>query len=152
MQFCVKVLVLNRSYLTQPTWKQRYPTGAWESQVGSYYNFLKVLFCIFNRYNWKYNYIQFVSPYCVTRTLANGSAASLSRDTDGNHGTIILHCQFWWHNTDYTVPFNMAEFWQLSSFSLEQKCVSYFNRQATIEYNQLSYFLTLPDKDQREPL
>ena len=45
MQFCIKVVVLNRSYSrnTQPIWKQRYPTGAWESQVCSYYNFL---FCI----------------------------------------------------------------------------------------------------------
>ena len=30
------------------------------------------------------------NPYYVTRTLANGSAVSLSRDTDGNHVTNIF--------------------------------------------------------------
>ena len=76
MRFCINVVVLNRSYSnTQPIWKQQYPTAAWESQVCSIYNLF--LFCIFNRYNW----------YYVTRTSANGSAVSLSRDTEGNHLT-----------------------------------------------------------------
>ena len=53
MQFCIKVLVLNRSYSTntQSIWKWRYPTEAWESHVWSYFIFF-CLFCIFNRYNW----------------------------------------------------------------------------------------------------
>jgi len=44
-------------------------------------------------------------PYYVKRTPANESAVYLSRDTDGNHVTIILHfhwLKFWWRNTDYT--------------------------------------------------
>ena len=69
---------------TQPIWKRRYSTGAWESQVCYYYSFfLKI----------------------GTRTSANGSAVSLSRNTDGNHVTIILRCHWlklWWrNNTDY---------------------------------------------------
>jgi len=53
MQFCIQVVVSNRSYSTntQPIWKRRYPTGAWESQICSFYNFL-FLFCTFNiKYN-----------------------------------------------------------------------------------------------------
>ena len=40
-----------------------------------------------------------------TITSANNSAVSLSRGTDGNHVTSILHCHWlmsWWRTTDYT--------------------------------------------------
>ena len=53
-QFGIKVVIINcRSYSTntQPIWKLLYPTGAWESQVCSYYNFL-ILILHFYRYNW----------------------------------------------------------------------------------------------------
>ena len=94
---------IHRSYSTnmQPIWKRRYPTGAWKSHVCSYYIFW-FLFCIF------YNIIDNVithSLYNVTRTSANDSSGSLSRDTDGNLVTSILHChwlKFCWRNTDYT--------------------------------------------------
>ena len=48
------------------------------------------------------------SPYYVTRTSANGSAASLSRDTDKNHVTSVLY-RFWFHSIaplyfSFTVP------------------------------------------------
>ena len=53
--------------------------------------------------------------YYVTRTSANASAVSLSRNKDGNRVTSILHChwlKFMWRNTDFhfsfTVPLNTA--------------------------------------------
>ena len=36
---CIKVLNISYSTNMQPIWKRRYPTGAWESKVCSYYNF-----------------------------------------------------------------------------------------------------------------
>ena len=42
------------------------------------------------------------SPYYITQTSANGSAVLLSRDTDGNHVTSILHCHF-------SSPFNRTK-------------------------------------------
>ena len=48
------------------------------------------------------------SPYSLYYVTGNFSQwqceVSLSRDTDGNHVTSILHCHwlmFWWRNTDY---------------------------------------------------
>jgi len=78
MQFCLKVVVLNRSYSTnmQPIWKRLHPTGAWESQVCSYYNFFAFLIDIIN------NTITYslYNLYYVTITSANGSAVYWSRD------------------------------------------------------------------------
>ena len=46
------------------------------------------------------------SPYYVTKiTSANDSSVSLSRGTNRNHVTSILHfhwLKYWWHNMDYT--------------------------------------------------
>ena len=100
IQFCIKVVVLNRSYSTntQPIWKRRDPTGAQESQVCSYYNLFAIFIDIIE------NIITY-SPNYVTRTSANGSAVYWSRDFRLYYVTIILKChwlKFWWRYTDYS--------------------------------------------------
>ena len=94
MHFCIKVIDLRRSYTTntQPIWKQQYPTGAWESQACSQYIFFYFVFSI----DIVDNIITYTpySPYDVTGTSANGSAVSLSHDTDGNLICIVQCLRF----------------------------------------------------------
>jgi len=80
MQFCIKVVVLNRSYSanTQPIWKWLNTSKPENLRFAPLIFFL---FCIFNRFNCTYSPY---SPYYVTITSSNGSAVYWSRDTDRN--------------------------------------------------------------------
>ena len=75
-----------------PIWKRLYPSGAWESQICSYYNFLFYFAFLIDIIDNIITYSPY-SPCYVTRTSANGpngNAVSLSRNTDGNHVTSSL--------------------------------------------------------------
>ena len=88
MQFCIKVVLLNRSYLTNGNQYEndnipQKPENLRFSPIIIF--FLAFLIDIID------NIITYspYSPHYVTRTSANGSAVSLSLDKDGN---CILHC------------------------------------------------------------
>ena len=85
MQFCVKVVLLNSSYSIQigeQSENDNIPQEPENLRFVPVINFFYFAFLIviidniitYNPY----------SPYYVTKTLANGSAVSLPRDTDGN--------------------------------------------------------------------
>ena len=83
MQFCIKVVVLNRSYSTNPQPRR-------ESQICSYYNFFYFAFLI----DIIDNIITYspYSPYYIIKSSANGSAVYWSHDFRLYHVTMILHC------------------------------------------------------------
>ena len=88
MQFCIKVVILNRSYSTNGNQYENdnIPQKPENLRVSPIiFFFLALLIDII------VNIITYstYSPYYFTRKSANGSAVSLSRDTDGN---CILHC------------------------------------------------------------
>ena len=99
IQFCIKIGGLNISFSTntQQIWKRLYPTGAWESQVCSYYIF-DFFFFIFNRYDIIDNIITYnpYSSYYVARTSANDSTVSYVTQTEITWPLFIFPLQSLW--------------------------------------------------------
>ena len=93
MQFCIRVVVLNRPYSanTQPIWKLRYPTAEPENLRFAAIIIFNIYFAfLINIIDNILLHILLIVRITSPGTLANGSAVSLSRDTDENHGTSIL--------------------------------------------------------------
>ena len=128
MQFCIKFVVLNRSYSTntQPIWKRRYPTGAWKSQVCSYFNLLFNFAFLIDIFDNIVTYSPY-SPYYVTRILANGSAVNLTQFYinffETEHQIDVLYGSFnaWDISGFIRYPFS---FFLYSLFNYEKKNLS----------------------------
>ena len=92
MQFCINVVVLTDhiQQIRNQSENDNIPQDPENLRFVFYFAFLIDIIDIIT--------YSLYSPYYVTRTSTNDSAVSLSRDTDGNHVTSILHyhwLKFW---------------------------------------------------------
>ena len=88
MQFCIKVVVLNRSYSTNthPIWKRYIPQEPENLRFAPIVFFLAFWIDIIDN---NITYSPY-SPYYVTRTSANGSAVCWSRETYRRNLSVTL--------------------------------------------------------------
>ena len=106
IRFCIRVVMINISYSTnaQPIWKLLYPTGAWESQICSCYNFL-ILFCIFNTCSWNYYYVLSVKSVLRHQNFHQWQCSIVVTCLRQYHMTTIPQCYWrkflWRHNRLY---------------------------------------------------